>query len=185
MNKFIAWFITFNFIKALACAALLRCLGVVPLEVLLRVALDAVALPLREHQMHVRLFLAVRRRGRVDRPLIGVAVAYLLAYKLAHQRGPLVSVKLTRKGNLYFAVSGAVLALEGVRRLPERLRVGLRLGGHVARLGCLQLFASLQAVGVLAFAGDIGSMRPGLPGLAYLHAQSPDCHRSPAPVFSR
>jgi len=93
--------------------------------------------------MHVRLLLAVRRRGRVDRPLIGVAVAYLLAYKLAHQRGPLIGVQLTRKGNLHFAVGGAVLALEGVRRLPERLRVGLRPGGHVARLGRLQLFAAL------------------------------------------
>ena len=79
--------------------------------------------------MHVRLLLAVRRRGRVDRPLIGVAVAYLLAYKLAHQRGPLIGVQLTRKGNLHFAVGGAVLALEGVRRLPERLRVDCAQAG--------------------------------------------------------
>lgn len=93
--------------------------------------------------MHVRLLATIGGGRHVDGPLVGVSVADLLAYKLAHQRGPLVGVQLTRKGYLHFAVGGAVLSFVGVGGLPEGKRVGLRPCGHVARLGRFQPFAAL------------------------------------------
>jgi hypothetical protein len=128
---------------ALACAALLRGLGVVPLEVLLRVAVDAVHLSLRKHQVHVRLLATIGGGRYMEGPLVGVPVAYLLAYKLAHQLDPLRGAQLARQGNFHLPVGRAVLALVGVGGLPEGKRVGLRPGGHVARLGRFQLFAAL------------------------------------------
>ena len=161
---------------AFACPALLRGLGVVPLEVLLGVALDAVALALREHQMDVRLLAAVGCRGCVDRPLVGVPLADLLLDPLAHDRHPLRGVEFAREGDFHFAVGGAVLALEGVRCLPEDEGVVLRPGGQVACLGCFQPLGARKAGGIRADASDVGGMRPGLADRADLHAQAPDGH---------
>ncbi|MNI53119.1 hypothetical protein D3C76_518950 [compost metagenome] len=161
---------------ALARPTLLRCLGVVTLEILLGVTLDAVTLPLTEHQVQVWLLAAVCCRGNVDRPLVGVAVANLLLDPLAGQRDPLLGVHLSRQGNLHLSVGCTVRPLEGVRRLPERLRLTCRPVRHVAALGCFQPFASFQPISILPFPSDVGSMRPGLAGLAYFHAESSNRH---------
>ena len=151
-------------------------LRVVTLEILLGVALDAVALPLAEHQVRVGLLAAIGGLGVVDRPLVGVTVAQLLGDECPNQLDPLRGAQLARQGNFHLPVGRAVRPLVGISGPPELQRVGLCPQRQVAGLAGLQRLAFLQAMGVLAFSRDIGGMRPGLAGLAYPHAESRNRH---------
>ena len=61
-------------------------LGVIALEELLRAPLDPIELPVREHQMHVRLRLPVTRRRFMDGPLVHPRTSELLFRKPLDQR---------------------------------------------------------------------------------------------------
>jgi hypothetical protein len=102
-------------------AAQLGMFPVVPLEVLLGIAVDAVNRPLRVHEVGVRLFPARQRRARiVDRPLVGVPFADLLSDKIQYQVLPLRGVQLARQGDFDLPVGRAVRPFVPVGGLPEQ-----------------------------------------------------------------
>ena len=112
----------------------------------------------------------------MDRPLVSVPIANLLPNPILDQLDPLRGVQLSRQGDFHLSIGRPIRPLESVRRLPKGLRLVSRPSGHVADFGCLQPLALVQPICILAFAGNVGSMRPGLSGLAYLHAESPNRH---------
>ena len=76
----------------------------------------------------MRLLATIGGGRYMEGPLVGVPVAYLLAYKLAHQLDPLRGAQLARQGNFHLPVGRAVLALVGVGGLarPSERLVGTR-----------------------------------------------------------
>ncbi len=101
--------------------------------------------------MHVRLLDVVLGQGRMYGQRVGESLAQQLPGCLPRQLVPLLGRKLPGKGDLQLRVGAAILALEVVRRLPERVRIFTRELGHIARLDQLQAAALL----VLAIAGDV------------------------------
>ena len=88
--------------------------------------------PFGEHQVNVRLFVAIGGVRVVDRPLIGVALAEFLLNESTHQGEPLRGSQFARQGDFHFPVGGAVGPFVGVSGLPESVRFGVGPGREVA-----------------------------------------------------
>ena len=136
---------------ALARPALLRGLGVVPLEPLRGAARDPVVAALGEHQVRVGV-LPVRAAAvegeRIGQPLPG---AHPLGER-ARERAPPPRVQFARQGELDLAVEPPVGALVLVSRLPVGVWVVLRPRGHVA---VLYMLAFLAVRGIAPLALDV------------------------------
>ena len=104
--------------------AALRRFAVSASEILLRVTVNPVIHPLREHDMCVRLLAAGYRRFRVmDSKLVSMTVANFLQDKITDQLKTLLRFQLTRQGYPCFAVGAAVGMLERVSGFPELRRL--------------------------------------------------------------
>ena len=146
----------------LPAAAPLGGLGVVPLEIQLRVAVDAVHRALAVHDVGVWLLASLDGCGwAVDRPLAGVAVAQLLGDEVLNQLAPLAGGQFARKCHLNFPIRRAVRPLELISRRPEVGGVVLGPGGHVGAPGGLQVLVLLIAA-VFALAGNVLRVGGGL-----------------------
>lgn len=161
---------------ALAGAAVLRRLRVVPFEVDHRVAVDPVHLTFGEHQVDVRLGTAVRRARRMDRPLVGMAIADLLRNKRPDQSDILGVVKFAGESDFKLAVRRSLGTLARVGGAPEPGSVVLSPIRHVPGIGGDQPFPVMQAIHKLAGPRNVGSMRRGLSSLSDFHLKSGNRH---------
>ena len=136
-------------------------LGVVPFEVLRRVPRQSVERSLGIHDVRVRLLAVVNRAfGRVDRPLVGVAVAQLLRDECLHELLALNGRQLTGERHLDFTVGCAVRPLMLIGCVPEVRCALVGPCGHVASALGFEVFIAVAAA-VLSLAGNVRGVGSG------------------------